>query len=44
MTHFIRVIADADLHELDGIDSSKIMKRVQASKKYRYLRDKKERE
>ena len=44
MTHFIRVIADADLHDLDGIDPSKIMKRVQANKKYRYLRDRKENE
>ena len=44
MTHFIRVIADSDLHELDGIDPSKIMRRLQAIKKYHYLRDKKERE
>ena len=44
MTHFIRVIADADLHDLDGIDPSKIMKRIQANKKYRYLRDRKENE
>ncbi len=44
MTHFIRVIADADLHDLDGIDPSKIMKRIQANKRYRYLRDRKENE
>jgi hypothetical protein len=38
------VIADSDLHELDGIDPTKMMKRIQANKKFRYLRDKKERE
>ena len=43
-THNIRVIADSDLHELDWIDSSKMMKRIQANKKFRSLRDKKERE
>jgi hypothetical protein len=32
------------LHELDGIDPTKMMKRIQANKKLRYLRDKKERE
>ena len=44
MTHFIRVIADSDLHELDGIDPSKIMKKIESNKKYRDLRDKKEKE
>jgi len=43
-THNIRVIADSDLHELDGIEPSKMMKRIQANKKFRPLRDKKERE
>ena len=43
-THNIRVVADSDLHELDWIDPSKMMKRIQANKKFRPLRDKKERE
>ena len=44
MTHNIRVIADSDLHELDGIDPLKIMKRVKANRAFRDLRDIKERE
>lgn len=44
MTHNILVIADSDLHELDGIDPSKMMKRIQSNRKFRDLRDKKERE
>ncbi len=44
MTHNILVIADSDLHELDGVDPSKMMKRIQANRKFRDLRDKKERE
>ena len=44
MTHNILVIADSDLHELDGIQPSKMMKRIQANRKFRDLRDKKERE
>lgn len=44
MTHFIAVIAESDLHELDGIDPSKMMKRIKANKKYYELRNKKERE
>ena len=43
-THKIRIIADSDLHELDGVDPSKMMKRAQANRKFRNLRDKKERE
>ena len=43
-THNIRVIADSDLHELDWIDPSKMMKRIAANRKFRDLRDKKERE
>lgn len=43
-THNIRVIADSDLHELDWIDPSKLMKRIAANRKFRDLRDKKERE
>ena len=42
MTNSIRVIADSDLHELDGIQPTKIMERTKASRKFRYLRDKKE--
>ena len=44
ITHFLRVIADSDLHELDGINPSKIMKKIKSHKKYRDLRDKKENE
>jgi hypothetical protein len=44
MTNSIRVIADSDLHELDGIQPTKIMERTKASRKFRYLRDKKESE
>lgn len=44
MTHYLRVIADADLHELDGIEPSKMMTRIKANRKYHSLRDKKERE
>ena len=43
-THNILVLADSDLHELDGIDPLKIMKRVKANRAFRDLRDKKERE
>lgn len=44
ITHNILVIADSDLHELDWIESSKIMKRIRANKFYRDLRNKKERD
>ena len=44
MTHNLLVIADADLHELDWIDPSKMMKRIQANRAFREMRDKKERE
>lgn len=44
MRHLLWVKLDSDLHELDGIDASKIMKRVRANKAFRELRDKKERE
>jgi len=43
-THKIRIISDSDLHELDGIDPSKIMKKAKADRSLRYLREKKERE
>jgi hypothetical protein len=44
MTHLVWIISDADLHELDGVDPTKIMQRARANKSLRYLRDKKERE
>ena len=44
MTHILSIIADSDLHALDGIEPSKIMKRIQANRKFRELRNKKERE
>ena len=44
ITHNLLVLADSDLHELDGIDPSKMMKRIKANRKFRDLRDKKERE
>ena len=44
MSHLLWVKLDSDLHELDGIDPSKIMKRVKATKAFRDLRDRKERE
>ena len=44
MTHNLLVLADSDLHELDWIDPSKMMKRIKANRKFRDLRDKKERE
>ena len=43
-THKIRIISDSDLHELDGIEPSKIMKKTKADRSMRYLRDKKEAE
>lgn len=44
MTNSIRVIADSDLYELDWINPLKMMERIQANRKFRYLRDKKESE
>ena len=44
ITHNLYVIADADLHELDGIDPSKIMKKIKSNKAYREMRNKKERD
>jgi aminopeptidase len=44
ITHNLLVIADSDLHELDWIEPSKMMKRIKANQKIRDLRDKKERE
>ncbi len=43
-THNLFIIADSDLHELDWIEPSKIMKKIQANKMIRELRNKKERE
>lgn len=44
ITHNLYVIADADLHELDGIEPSKIMKKIKSNKAYREMRNKKERD
>ena len=44
MTHSIVVLAESDLHELEWIDPSKLMKRIEANKVFCELRDKKERE
>ena len=43
-THLLVVIADSDLHELDGIEPSKMMKWRIANKPFREIRDQKERE
>ncbi len=43
-THNILVLANSNLHELDWIDPSKMMKRIQVNRAFRDLRDKKERE
>ena len=42
-THHIWIIAEADKHELDGIDTQKIMNRIKANKPFREMLDKKER-
>ncbi|HKL43850.1 MAG TPA: aminopeptidase [Candidatus Absconditabacterales bacterium] len=42
-THHIGIIAEADKHELDGIDTQKIMNRIKANKPFREMLDKKER-
>ena len=44
ITHNLLVLADSNLHELDGIEPSKMMKRIKANRKLRDLRNKKERE
>jgi uncharacterized membrane protein (DUF485 family) len=36
-------LAEADKHELDGIDPQKIMSRIKANRPFRELLDKKER-
>lgn len=43
-THTLSIIADADLHELDGIEPSKIMSRIKANRPFRELTNKKERD
>jgi hypothetical protein len=40
----LSIIADADLHELDGIEPSKIMSRIKANRPFRELTNKKERD
>ena len=44
ITHNLFVIAESDLHELDWITPSKMMKRVASNKAYREMRNKKERD
>ena len=44
MTHYIVVRSFNDLHELDGVDASKLMKRINKSRAYLKLRRKKEKE
>lgn len=44
ITHNLYVISESDLHELDGIDPSKIMQKIKANKAYREMRNKKERD
>lgn len=44
MTHMLSIIADTNLHELDGINPSKIMNKIKANRPYRELIDKKERD
>ena len=44
ITHNLYVIAESDLHELDGIEPSKIMQKIKANKAYREMRNKKERD
>jgi len=43
-THALSIIAETDLHELDGIDPAKIMTRIKANRPYRELTNKKERD
>lgn len=40
--HFLMIIADTDLHELEGIDPMKIMEMNKSKKPYKKWRDKKE--
>ena len=44
ITHNLYVISESDLHELDGIEPSKIMQKIKANKAYREMRNKKERD
>ncbi|HRX63621.1 MAG TPA: aminopeptidase [Candidatus Absconditabacterales bacterium] len=43
-THHIGILAEADKHELDGIDPKKIMTRIKVNQPFRDLIDKKERD
>ncbi len=43
-THHIGILAEANKHELDGIDPQKIMTRIIANKPFREILDKKERD
>ena len=42
MTHIISVIAEADKHELEGVDPKKIAARIHSRKEYKDRRTKKE--
>lgn len=42
ITHSVSIIAEDDKHELEGIDSKKMMARLQAMKRYREARQAKE--
>lgn len=42
VTHTVSIIAEADKHELEGIDSKKMMARLQAMQRYRQARQVKE--
>ena len=44
ITHNLRVVAESDLHELDWIEPSKMMKKIKANKSYWEMRNKKERD
>lgn len=44
ITHNLYVISESDLHELDGIEPSKIMQKIKSNKAYREMRNKKERD
>ncbi|HPC34604.1 MAG TPA: aminopeptidase, partial [Candidatus Absconditabacterales bacterium] len=43
-THHISILAEADKHELRGVEAQKIMMRIKANQPYRDLLDKKERD
>ena len=40
--HYVSIIADTDMHELEGVDAGKIMTKLKTMKPYREWRDEKE--